>query len=159
MVPVDALVSGALADINPVLESGILAHATPVRVPATMVQAHVTLVLVSGVLVAKPVPVSMSGVMCNPGSVVLFVVHNLELSLIPQSLLRQDCPLVSTEFLQQFCAPAGLLQQSCASELHQICSCLPEVMESLVNWFPLSCFLWQSSSPDPSPSSGTNSLL
>lgn len=32
-------------------------------------------------------------------------------------------------------------------------------MESLVNWFLLSCFLWQSSSPDPSPSSGTNSFL
>lgn len=70
-------------------ESGILADATPVRFPATTVQADVTLVLVSGVLVAKPVPVSMSGVMCGPGSVVLFVVHNL--SLIAQSLLQQDC--------------------------------------------------------------------
>lgn len=76
MVPVDAPVSGVLAGINPVLEPGILADATPVHVPATMVQADVTLVLVSGVLVAKPVPVSMSGVMCDPGSGVLFVVHN-----------------------------------------------------------------------------------
>lgn len=89
MVPVVAPVSGVLADINPVLESGILADATPVRVLAAMVKADVTLVLVSGVLVAKPVPVSMSGVMCNPGSVVLFVVHNL--SLIPQGVSRQDC--------------------------------------------------------------------
>lgn len=76
MVPVDALVSGVLAGINPVLESEILADATPVRVAATMVQADVTLVLVSGVLVAKPVPVSMSGVMCDPGLLVLFIVHN-----------------------------------------------------------------------------------
>lgn len=89
MVPDDAQVLGVLADINPALESGILADATPVGVPAITVQADVTLVLVSGVLVAKPVPVSMSGVMCDCGSVILFVVHNL--SLIPQSLLQQDC--------------------------------------------------------------------